>query len=82
MDANAIAGLNKEAEGVVSQVLKRRDLEGKANVELGAGAGLSVKVTVDGQEVTRQVPPSAFPAELVSNFDHTLDRALQDATAR
>lgn len=73
--------LNASSDQVVKQVLKRHDLDpAKVQVRPGEPPGLGFTVSVEGgKKVKLKVPPSKFPAELVTNFDHTLDRAVRRA---
>ncbi len=77
----AIAELNAKKDEIVSQVLTRHELDPeKVDVRIGAPSGLGVTVEIEGKKkVKLKVPASKFPAELVTNFDHTLDRAVRRA---
>lgn len=40
--------------------------------------GLLIAVVADGERVERRIPPATHPAEAMTNFDHTLDAALDE----
>lgn len=79
VDAKAVEELNAARTGIVNQVLQRRGPVPDLQIELGVPNGLDVTVTVGDKKITHSVPPSTFGAELISNFDHTLDRTIQEA---
>lgn len=79
--AEAVERLNEEHPTIVSQVLERHSMDANAvNVKVGHPSGLGIEVSVEGKKTVRlKVPPASNPAEQITNFDHTLDRALRRA---
>lgn len=76
----AVAELNRQREAIIAQVLERRGLTASdVKIRLGepGQTGLEFEVTLGGRVETRSIPVSTYGAELVTNFDHTLDSALK-----
>lgn len=65
---------------IIEQVLTRHGISSDA-VQIRLDDALNLDVTgPTGTKCSRKVPGAFVPAELVTNFDHTLDRCLRDVT--
>ncbi len=66
---------------VIEQVLTRHNISAD-DVKISLDDALNLDVTgPTGTQCSRKVPSAFVPAELVTNFDHTLDHCLRDVTA-
>ena len=77
----AVATLNSQRESIVKQVLERHNLNADdVTVAFGNPSGLGITVEHrGGKKVKLEIPPAKTGVELVTNFDHTLDRAVRRA---
>ncbi len=66
---------------LIEQVLTRHGVRADS-VEIRLDDALNLEVTgPTGTKCSRKVPSAFVPAELITNFDHTLDHCLRDVTA-
>lgn len=72
-----VAELRKELPGVIDQVAQRHNLPA-AELEVKLTDDLQLSVTLEGRSCTRKVPEGVVAPELVTNFDHSLDRCVAE----
>jgi hypothetical protein len=75
-----LAELRETQTQVIEQVLTRHGVRAES-VKIRLDDALNLEVTgPTGTKCSRKVPSAFVPAELVTNFDHTLDHCLRDVT--
>ncbi len=80
VDAKAVSELNIVASYRAQSAFAERQIDPKESVIVQFGGeetdGLLLTIRYQGKSVSRNIVPASSGPELVSNFDHTVDRLL------